>query len=263
MRTELLRKNFGQNIDVMEVICIESSLLKTYWSKFTSSSRWFGGPTFAPWEFEFPFPGCLISTLLGGHISCVNIICIVVNHCTPIIYHTASYISYQLPNETGQARWPLSMPLTLQPKQLNRRWPFGFDPYRFFSRSVPTTFSFSRDRVLYWQSTGPNPLNHGHDLSTPALRHGSLNSLSKPCARNPPGGDVLHFDACQGRWAQRPRPIHPLRGELKPRTPHSRWFTIILHAPTDAVWTVKGGRPARWTLHLSERELFFKRTPKN
>ena len=34
-----------------------------------------------------------------------------------------------------------------------------------------------RGKVLYWQPTGPNPLNHRDDFSGPALRHGSLNSL--------------------------------------------------------------------------------------
>jgi len=34
-----------------------------------------------------------------------------------------------------------------------------------------------RERVLYWQPTGPNPHNHRDDFSRPALRHGSLNSL--------------------------------------------------------------------------------------
>ena len=41
--------------------------------------------------------------------------------------------------------------------------------------------SSERERVLYWQPTGPNPLNHRDDFrddfSRPALRHGSLNSL--------------------------------------------------------------------------------------
>ena len=34
-----------------------------------------------------------------------------------------------------------------------------------------------RERVLYGQPTGPNPLNHRDDFSRPALRHGSLHSL--------------------------------------------------------------------------------------
>ena len=34
-----------------------------------------------------------------------------------------------------------------------------------------------RERVPYWQPTGPNPLNHRDDFSRPALRHGSLNFL--------------------------------------------------------------------------------------
>ena len=33
-----------------------------------------------------------------------------------------------------------------------------------------------RERVLYWQPTGPNPLNHRDDFSGPAWRHGSLKS---------------------------------------------------------------------------------------
>jgi len=32
-----------------------------------------------------------------------------------------------------------------------------------------------KDRFLYWQPTGPNPLNHRDGFSRPALRHGSLN----------------------------------------------------------------------------------------
>jgi len=35
----------------------------------------------------------------------------------------------------------------------------------------------SKERVLYCQPTGPNPLHHRDDFSRPALRHGSLNSL--------------------------------------------------------------------------------------
>ena len=34
-----------------------------------------------------------------------------------------------------------------------------------------------RERVLYGQLTGPNPLNHRDDSSGPALRHWSLDSL--------------------------------------------------------------------------------------
>ena len=34
-----------------------------------------------------------------------------------------------------------------------------------------------RERVLYLQPTGPNPLHHSDDFSRPALRHGSLNFL--------------------------------------------------------------------------------------
>ena len=37
--------------------------------------------------------------------------------------------------------------------------------------------SHSRERLIYSQPTGPDPLNHYDDLSRPALRHGSLNSL--------------------------------------------------------------------------------------
>ena len=33
------------------------------------------------------------------------------------------------------------------------------------------------ERVLHRKLTGPNPLNHRDDLSRPALRHGSVNSL--------------------------------------------------------------------------------------
>ena len=34
-----------------------------------------------------------------------------------------------------------------------------------------------RERVLYGQPTGPNPLHHRDDFSGLALRHGSFNSL--------------------------------------------------------------------------------------
>ena len=34
-----------------------------------------------------------------------------------------------------------------------------------------------RERVIYWQPTGPNPLHHRDGFSRPALRHRSLNSL--------------------------------------------------------------------------------------
>ena len=36
-----------------------------------------------------------------------------------------------------------------------------------------------RKRLLYWQLSGPNPLNHRDDFSRPALRHGNLNSLPR------------------------------------------------------------------------------------
>ena len=38
-----------------------------------------------------------------------------------------------------------------------------------------------RERVLYCQPTGPNPLNHRDDFSRPALRHGSLNQGADRC----------------------------------------------------------------------------------
>ena len=34
-----------------------------------------------------------------------------------------------------------------------------------------------RERLLDWQPTGPNPLNHRDDFSRPVLCHGRLNSL--------------------------------------------------------------------------------------
>ena len=46
------------------------------------------------------------------------------------------------------------------------------------SWSSPAKFTFSnRERVLYWQPTGPNPLNHRDEFSRPVLRHGTLDSL--------------------------------------------------------------------------------------
>ena len=42
----------------------ESSWLTTYWSKSTYSSRWFEWTGLAPWEFESPVPGSLLSTFL-------------------------------------------------------------------------------------------------------------------------------------------------------------------------------------------------------
>ena len=44
----------------------ESSLLTTYWSGSTDVFWWTG---LAPWEFEFLFPGSLISTFLGSPLS--------------------------------------------------------------------------------------------------------------------------------------------------------------------------------------------------
>ena len=38
-------------------------------------------------------------------------------------------------------------------------------------------FSRWRESVLYWQPTGPNPLNHRDNFSRQALRHGCLNFL--------------------------------------------------------------------------------------
>ena len=45
-------------------------------------------------------------------------------------------------------------------------------------RLSPESASAQSERVLYGQPTGPNPLNHRYHFSRPALRHGSLNSLS-------------------------------------------------------------------------------------
>jgi hypothetical protein len=42
--------------------------------------------------------------------------------------------------------------------------------------SLPNMSASERGRLLYRQLTGPNPLNHRHEFSRPALRHGSLNS---------------------------------------------------------------------------------------
>ena len=43
--------------------------LTTYWSRSTQSSRFFWQTGLAPWEFEFPFPGSLISTYLGIYVN--------------------------------------------------------------------------------------------------------------------------------------------------------------------------------------------------
>ena len=44
-----------------------------------------------------------------------------------------------------------------------------------------------RERDLYCQPTGPNPLNHRNDFSAPALRrHGGLNSLFQVASYLPP-----------------------------------------------------------------------------
>ena len=41
----------------------------------------------------------------------------------------------------------------------------------------PRFLPAERDRVLYWQPTGPNPLNRRDDFSSPVLRHLRLNSV--------------------------------------------------------------------------------------
>ena len=45
------------------------------------------------------------------------------------------------------------------------------------ARARSSASGTERERILYWQPTGLNPLNHRDDLSGPALRHWSLNSL--------------------------------------------------------------------------------------
>ena len=44
---------------------------------------------------------------------------------------------------------------------------------RFHNHPDPS----QRERVVYGQPTGPNPLNHQDEFSRPALRHGGFNSL--------------------------------------------------------------------------------------
>ena len=66
-------------------------------------------------------------------------------------------------------------------------------------------FAAWRERVLYWQLTGPNPPNHRDDFSRPALRHGSLNSIFRVASylqswkvpRLPPSD---HLICTGGRW---------------------------------------------------------------
>ena len=61
------------------------------------------------------------------------------------------------------------------------------------------------DRVLGWQPTGPNPLNHRDDFSRLALRHGSVNP--NPPLYSKPQGVGLTTQHLQNR---RPSSLNPL-----------------------------------------------------
>ena len=62
----------------------ESSLLTTHWTGTTSSClRCFWWTGLAPWEFEFPFPGSLISTFLGIIQNCCEVRCGLAGRCRP------------------------------------------------------------------------------------------------------------------------------------------------------------------------------------
>ena len=70
----------------------------------------------------------------------------------------------------------LSLPWCGQLGVLNRNGDYASCVYRQGTiRTVLT--ERERERVLYWQPTGPNPLHHRDDFVRPALRHGSLHSL--------------------------------------------------------------------------------------
>jgi len=52
-----------------------------------------------------------------------------------------------------------------------------YDRYLNQSKRLAPDQPHGGERILYWQPTGPNPLDHRDDFSRPALRHGRLNSL--------------------------------------------------------------------------------------
>ena len=75
----------------------------------------------------------------------------------------------------------------VEPNRLRKSWASP-------GRSLRVS-GFQREIVLHRQPTGPNSLNHRDDFSRPALRNGSLNSLSqvaylpmvsRPCQQQPP-----------------------------------------------------------------------------
>ena len=63
-----------------------------------------------------------------------------------------------------------------------------------------------RERILYWQPTGPNPPNLLDDFSRPALRHGSLNPLSHIAWYLPPPPARVFSTTPQSATAHAPQP---------------------------------------------------------
>ena len=68
----------------------------------------------------------------------------------------------------------------------------------------------SRERLLYRQSTGPNPLSHRDDFARPALRHESLNPLFQVALYLPSYTTGGHAQARRGSAvAMAPTPSSP------------------------------------------------------
>ena len=78
------------------------------------------------------------------------------------------------------------------------------------------------ERVIHWQLTCPNPLNHRDNFSRPALRHGTLNSRFQVALYLPskqvkivPGDELkLHWSDGIRKWSGK----HPHLYTLIPRS---------------------------------------------
>ena len=82
---------------------------------------------------------------------------------------------------TGLALWEFEFPFS---GSLASTFIWSGTPYRQVC-TIVACFGALRERVLYWQPTSPNPLNHRHNFSRPALRHGSLNPLFQVALQRP------------------------------------------------------------------------------
>ena len=87
-----------------------------------------------------------------------------------------------------------------------------------------------RERILYCQPTGPNPLHHLDDFGRPALRHGSSNSLFQVALYLPVSSNRASRKKCSRKKLL--RPLGCSSGRVRPLIALSsspNRYTILSH----------------------------------